>query len=225
MQMKCVAIDNEPWALELIKKYVSKIPFLELLQTSADPVEAIEYLQNNQVDLLFVDVNIPKAIELLGSLINKPITIFVSAYKKYALEGFDFGALDYLLKPVDFERFSVATKRAIELFKYKQYAKHDDEDCLFVRAAHKTIRIQLNEIEYIEAMVDYIRLHLVNEKPILTLMSLKSIMEKLPADKFRRIHRSYVVPVSQIREVQNKKVILFSSIELPVSGNWRLLIG
>jgi two-component system LytT family response regulator len=219
MQMKCIAIDNEPWALELIKKYVSKIPFLQMLQTLADPAEAIEYLQNNQVDLLFIDINVPKSIELLGSLINKPITIFISAYKKYALKGFEFGALDYLLKPVDFERFSIATGRAIELYKYMQNSKHNDEDSLFVRAGHKTIRIQLNEIEYIEGMVDYIRIHIANEKPVLTLMSLKSILEKLPAEKFRRIHRSYIVAVSQIKELQNKKVLLFSLKELPISSS------
>jgi len=218
--MKCVAIDSEPWALELIKKYVSKIPFLNLLQTLADPAEAIEYLKKNQVDLLFIDINIPTSIELLGSLINKPITIFITAYKKYALKGFEFGALDYLLKPIDFERFSIATGRAIELYKYMQYAKHNDEDCLFVRSAHKTIRIQLNEIEYIEGVVDYIRIHITNEKPVLTLMSLKSIIKKLPADKFRRIHRSYIVAVSQIKELQNKKVLLFSSKELPISSSY-----
>ena len=97
MQIKCVAIDNEPWALELIKKYVSKIPFLKLLQTLGDPAEAVEFLQNNQVDLLFIDMNIPKAVELLGSMINKPITIFISAYKKYAL----------IMKKIDISKFSI----------------------------------------------------------------------------------------------------------------------
>ena len=220
MQIKCVAIDNEPWALELIKKYVSKIPFLKLLQTLGDPAEAVEFLQNNQVDLLFIDMNIPKAVELLGSMINKPITIFISAYKKYALKGFEFGALDYLLKPLDFERFSIATGRAIELYKYMQSSKYNEEDCLFVRSAHKTIRISLNEIEYIEGKVDYISIHLINDKPVLTLMSLKSIIEKLPAEKFRRIHRSYIVAVSQIKELQNKKLVLFSSKELPISSSY-----
>jgi DNA-binding LytR/AlgR family response regulator len=153
-------------------------------------------------------------------MINKPITIFISAYKKYALEGFEFGALDYLLKPLDFERFSIATGRAIELYKYMQSSKYNEEDCLFVRATHKTIRILLNEIEYIEGKVDYISIHLINDKPVLTLMSLKSIIEKLPAEKFRRIHRSYIVAVSQIKELQNKKLVLFSSKELPISSSY-----
>jgi two-component system LytT family response regulator len=220
MQLKCIVIDDEPWAFELIKKYVSKIPFLKLMQPLYDIREADEFLQNNQVDLLFIDINIPTSIDLLDSLINKPITIFITAYKKYALKGFEFGVLDYLLKPLDFERFSKAAGRAIELYKYKQYSKHIDEDYLFVHSGYKMIKIQLNEIEYIEGFVDYIRIHIVNEKPVLTLMTLKSIIEKLPAEKFRRIHRSYIVAISQIKELQNKKLLLFSLKELPISSSY-----
>jgi DNA-binding LytR/AlgR family response regulator len=213
-------IDDEPWAFELIKKYVSKIPFLKLVQTLYDTEEANEFLKNNQVDLLFIDINIPSGIDLLNSLIHKPITIFTTAYKKYALKGFEFGALDYLLKPLDFERFSKAAARAAELYKFMQYSKHVDDEYLFVRSGYKTIRIQLNEIEYIEGFVDYIKIHIVNENPVLTLMTLKSIIEKLPVEKFKRIHRSYIVAMAQIKELQNKKLLLFSLKELPISGSY-----
>jgi two-component system, LytTR family, response regulator len=220
MQLKCIVIDDEPWAFELIKKYVSKIPFLKLAQTLCDIKEANEFLQSNQVDLLFIDVNIPTGIDLLSSLVNKPITIFTTAYKKYALKGFEFGALDYLLKPLDFERFSKAAGRAFELYKYMQYSKHSDADYMFVRSGYKMVKIQLNEIEYIEGFVDYIRIHIINDKPVLTLMTLKCMIEKLPSDKFKRIHRSYIVPISQIKELQNKKLLLFSLKELPISGSY-----
>jgi two-component system LytT family response regulator len=220
MELKCVVIDDEPWAFELIKKYVSKIPFLKLVQTLYDSEEATEFLKNNQADLLFIDINIPTAVDLLSSLINKPITIFTTAYKKYALKGFEFGALDYLLKPLDFDRFSKAADRAIELYKFMQYSKHVDEDYLFVRSGYKLIKIQLSEIEYIEGFVDYIRIHIINDKPVLTLMTLKSIIAKLPSEKFKRIHRSYIVAISQIKELQNKKLLLASLKELPISSSY-----
>jgi two-component system LytT family response regulator len=220
MQLKCIAIDNEQWALDLIRKYVSKIPSLQLVQTMRDPEEAGEFLKNNHIDLLFIDVNIPKGIELVGSMITRPITIFTTAYKKYALKGFEFGVLDYLLKPLDFDRFCKATGRAIQLFKYIQHSKYREDEWLSVRSERQTIRIPLDEIEYIEGLVDYIRIHMVNDKPVLTLTSLKSILQKLPAEKFRRIHRSYIVAVSKIKAVQNKKLLLFSSIELPISDSY-----
>ena len=220
MQIKCVAIDNDPWALELIKKYVSKIPFLKLLQTLTDPAEAREFFQKNDVDLLFIDINIPAGIELLGSLIKMPITIFTSSYKKYAFKGFEFGAIYYLLKPVDFERFSKATGRAIEMYNYKQQSKYHEEELLTVRAAHKIVKIHMNDIEYIEGFVDYIRIHLTNDQPLLTLMTLKSVMDKLPPDKFKRIHRSYIVAVSKIKSLQNKKLVLFSFKVLPISRSY-----
>jgi two-component system LytT family response regulator len=221
MQLKCVAIDNEVWALELIKKYVSKIPSLLLVQTLYDPVAAGEFLQNNPVDLLFIDINIPASIGVLHSLKNKPITILTTAYKKYALKGFELGVIDYLLKPIDFERFSNAVGRAIEFYRLRQYSKHRDEDYLIVRSGYGKIRIELYEIEYIEGFVDYIRIHRTNERPVLTKMTLKSILEKLPPEKFRRIHRSYIVGISQVKAIQNKKVLLFSLKELPISDRYQ----
>ena len=208
MLLKCIAIDNEIWALELIKKYVSKIPSLLLIQTLYDPVVAGEFLKNNLVDLLFIDINIPASIGVLHSLKNKPITIFTTAYEKYALKGFELGVIDYLLKPIDFERFSNAVSRAIELYMFRQYSKHRDEDFLIVRSGHGRIRIELYEIEYIEGFVDYIRIHRANEQPLITKMTLKAMMEKLPPEKFKRIHRSYIVAVSRIKAIQNKKSVV-----------------
>lgn len=220
MHLKCVVIDDEPAALELIKKYVGKIPLLKVVKILCDPAEAKDFLKNNQIDLLFIDINIPASLEFLSSLIKKPITIVTTAYKKYALKGFEFGALDYLLKPIEFERFSAAAGRAIELHNFMQVSKYADHDYLFIRSGYKTIKIQLGEIEYIEGFVDYIKIHLLNDSPVLSLTSLKAILEKIPAEKFRRIHRSYIVAVSQIKQLQNKKVMLYSTKELPISDSY-----
>ena len=183
MHLNCVVIDDEPNALALIKKYVSKIPFLNLTQSLSDAGEAKSFLENNPVDLLFADIKMFTGANLLDSLVYKPIIIFISAYKKYALKGFDLGALDYLLKPLDFERFSTAASRAIDLFTSIQSSKQDEENYLFVRSGHKTVRIELNQIEYIEGFVNYIRIHLVNDRPVLSLTTLKSILQKLPPGK------------------------------------------
>jgi DNA-binding LytR/AlgR family response regulator len=217
MQLRCVVIDDEPWALELLKKYVGKIPFLKIVHTLCDPSHAIQFLKD--IDLLFIDINIPSSIDLLSSMTIKPITIFTTAYKKYALKGFEIGALDYLLKPLDFERFNAAVRRAIELFEIRQYSKQAERQFLFVRSGNKSVRIQLDEIEFIEACVNYIRIHRIHDDPVLTLTSLREISKKIPAEKFQRIHRSYIVAISQIKELRNRKVLMNSLMELPVSNS------
>jgi two-component system, LytTR family, response regulator len=214
MLLKCAIIELE--GLERIKKYVSKIPLLKVVKILFDPWEAENFLKNNEIDLVFIDVNLTSGLHFLHALIIKPIIIVTTAYKKYALQGIDFGVLDYLVKPFEFERFSTAAVRAIELHRFIESSKSAAKDCLFVRSGYKTFRILLNEIEYIEGFVDYIRIHLVNAKPVLTLSSLKSILYKIPNDKFRQIHRSYIVAISQIKELENRKVLLYSLKHLPI---------
>jgi two-component system, LytTR family, response regulator len=220
MLLKCMVIDNEPEALERMKRYVGKIPLLKVVKILYDPGEAEDFLKNNEIDLVFIDINLTRGLHFLHSLIIKPITIITTAYKKYALQGFDFGALDYLVKPIEFERFSTAAGRAIELHRVMQGFRYANKDCLFIRSGYKTLRILLNEIEYIEGFVDYIRIHLINSSPVLSLSSLKSILSKIPGDKFRRIHRSYIVAISQIKELGNKKVLLYSLKELPIGESF-----
>jgi two-component system, LytTR family, response regulator len=218
MQLRCVVIDDEPWALELMKKYVGKIPFLKLVHTLCDPSTAIDFLKD--IDLVFIDINIPSSIDLLSSMTIKPMMIFITAYKKYALRGFEIGAIDYLLKPLDFGRFNTAVRRALELFETRQYSKQAEQQFLFVRSENKTVRIQLNEIEFIEARVNYIMIHRIHDDPVLTPTSLREISKKIPAENFQRIHRSYIVAISQIKELQNKKVLMNSMTELPVSHSY-----
>jgi DNA-binding LytR/AlgR family response regulator len=156
-------------------------------------------------------------IELVKSLKNKPLIIFTTAYKKFAYEGFELEAVDYLLKPIDFERFKKAALKAVEFDQYRSQGKETINESFFVRSEYRMVRILFDEIDYIESLEDYIKIHIANAKPILTLMTLKAVVEKLPADKFIRIHRSYIIPFNKIKSVINKKMLLSSGIALPIS--------
>lgn len=198
MSLRCIAIDDEPLALELISEYAARIPELQLLQTFEDAISGGEFLRAHGVDLLFIDINMPDitGIELVRSLQHKPAIIFTTAYKKFAYEGFELEAVDYLLKPFSFDRFSKSVQRAL-MFRDMQQPQADD--ALFVRAEYRMVRIEMEKILYIEGLEDYIKIHIENEKPLLTLMTLKAVLEKLPADKFMRIHRSYIIPAKRVR--------------------------
>jgi DNA-binding LytR/AlgR family response regulator len=222
-RLKCVAIDDEPLALRLIAKYVLQFPELQLVQTFEDAISGVEYLKQGTTDLLFVDINMPdvSGIELVRSLEKRPLIIFITAYKNFAFEGFELEALDYILKPIEAGRFAQAVEKAIEYYKYKNAsAGEKSDDNLFVYSEYRMIKINLDDIEYIESMEDYIKIHVLNNKTILTLMPLKKVLEKLPADKFQRIHRSFVVAVDKIKSIHNRKVHL-SDIELPVSESYK----
>lgn len=219
--LKCIAIDDEPLALKLISGYVARIPALQLVQTFEDAISGAEYLRNNPAHLLFIDINMPDitGIDLVRSLQVKPMVIFTTAYKNFALEGFELEAIDYLLKPIDFTRFAKAVDKALEYYNYKHKAPASPPDeSIYVYSEYRMVKINVNDIEYVESMEDYVKIHLPGTKPVLTLMPLKKLLEKLPADKFRRIHRSYAVAINKIKAIQNRKVYL-ADAELPVSDS------
>jgi two-component system, LytTR family, response regulator len=220
--LKCIAIDDEPPALVVIREYIARVPGIELAQTFDDAVSGAEYLRNTAVDLLFLDINMPDitGLDLARSLQEKPMIIFTTAYKKFAFEGFELDAVDYLLKPISFDRFSKAVSKAIDYHNYRNKPVDTEDEYLFVYSEYRMIKIPLSDIEYIESLEDYIRIHLTNSKPILTLMTLKGVLEKLPATRFSRIHRSYVVATAKVQSIQNKKVRLQSQTELPVSDSY-----
>lgn len=222
MQLKCVAIDDEPLALELLKEYISHFPQLKIVYAFDDAISAVELLRNTKVDLLFIDIHMPDitGIDLVRALQQKPLIIFTTAHKQFAIEGFELNAVDYLLKPINFDRFTRAVNKAIDYHKYKNTAAQEENDCLFVHSEYRLIKIPLSDIEYIESLEDYIKIHLVNARPVLTLMSMKKVLEKLPADKFQRIHRSYIVSVGKVNAIQNRKAQLASATELPISDSY-----
>ena len=199
-----------------------QFPQLELIQTFDDAISGGEFLRNTKIDLLFADINMPDitGLDLVRALDERPMIIFTTAHKKFAHEGFELDAIDYLLKPVTFERFSKAVRKAIDYYNYKARTVNEATDNLFVYSEYRMIKIDVNEIEYIESLEDYIRIHVVNSKSVLTLMPLKKVLEKLPQDKFRRIHRSYVVAIDKVTSVQNRKAKLTSSQELPISNTY-----
>lgn len=222
MNIKCIAVDDEPLALQLISGYVSRFPSLNLIQTFEDAIAAAEFLRHNTIDLLFIDINMPdiNGIDLVKALENKPMVIFTTAYKNFAFEGFELEAIDYLLKPIDIKRFTKAIEKALDFYKYKHPANEDTyQESLYVYAEYKMVKVNLKEVEYIESMEDYIKIHTGAPKPVMTLMPLKKVLEKLPPDSFKRIHRSYIINVNKIKSIQNRKVQL-DTIQLPVSDTY-----
>ncbi|KAA6439624.1 response regulator transcription factor [Dyadobacter flavalbus] len=221
--MKCIAIDDEPLALNILRKYIAKFPALDLQQTFDDAVEGALYLKTHAVDLLFIDIHMPdlSGLEIVSRLENRPMVIFTTAHKNFAHEGFELEAVDYLLKPIGLERFEKAVSKALEQFQYRKSQQTQETEAIVVRSEYKMVKIDLKDIEYIEGMEDYIKIHLLNARhPILTLMSLKGILEILPQNRFSRIHRSYIVPDALVKSIQNRKVRLATEQELPVSDSY-----
>ena len=221
MQIKCIAVDDEPLALELMRQYIAQFSSLQLVQTFSDAIAAAAFLRTNSIDLLFVDINMPDitGIDLVRSLEKKPLIIFTTAYRQFAVEGFELEVLYYLLKPVELERFTRAVNKAIDYYRYKKTTSAKSPGALFVRSEYQLVKIDFNEIEYIESLEDYLKIHRTHGRPVMTLMTLKALLEKLPPDQFKRIHRSYVIPLAKVKSVVNRKVRL-TSVELPISDSY-----
>ena len=227
--IRCIAIDDEALALDLIEDNIRKVPFLELVKRCKSAFEAMELLQNEKIDILFLDIQMPDitGIQFLKSLQNKPLVIFTTAYEKYALEGFELDVIDYLLKPFSFDRFLKAVTKARDYLHLKEAATSQETtnenkstaDFIFVKADYKLVKIDFNEILYIEGLKDYIKIY-TGGKPVLTLMSLKSLEEKLPPEDFVRVHRSYIVAVKKIQFIQ-RNFIHIGDKEIPISNNYK----
>lgn len=226
--MKCIIIDDEPLALELLEDFVSKIPNLELVSACSNAIEAVSILQNNKIDLIFLDIEMPEftGIEFIKSLDVKPLFIFTTAYSHYAVEGFNLNAVDYLVKPIPFHRFLKAINRAQELFLLKKSENSSsiktlgNPDFIFVKSDYENIKLNFADIKYFEGLKDYIKIFSTSHKPILTLSNFKKIEEKLPKDLFIRVHRSYIVSLKYINSVQRNR-ILIDGVRIPVGQNYK----
>lgn len=215
--INCIAIDDEPLALTIIEEFCSKIPFLKLQKTFTDTSEAAKYLRKFPVDLVFLDIQMP---DMLGTEFYKlhakdKMVIFTTAFTEYAVEGFDLNAVDYLLKPIDHNRFLQAANKAQDYFTYLHQSENKAHKYLYVRSEYSLVKIAFSEILYIETLDDYLKIHLQDKKPVLTKMNLKNIMAKLNAQDFVRPHRSYIIPLDQIESVRGKTVHL-PSIDIPI---------
>lgn len=223
--INCIAIDDEPLALELLEDNISKLPYLKLVGSYDNAIDAMNALQHQQVDLVFLDIQMPglTGLQLIQSLTVKPMFILVTAYEKYALEGFNLEVTDYLVKPVSLERFIKACNKAKELFDLKQQTANTKTApaYFFVNVEYSMVKVNHEDIVYIEGLKDYIKIHLHSTtKPIVTRMPMKTVEEQLPADKFIRIHKSYIVSVAFITAVR-KSSLFINELELPVSDNYK----
>jgi two-component system, LytTR family, response regulator len=222
--MKCIAVDDEPLALALLQDNIRQVPSLELVATCSTPIEALAILNKQEVDLIFLDIQMPglTGLQLLQSLTVKPMVILITAYEKYALEGYTLDVIDYLVKPVPFERFLKACNKAIDFYKLKngQAETQPWPDYFFVHAEYGLTKIVFSEIQMIEGLKDYLKIHLGETKPLVIRMSLKTIEEKLPPGKFFRIHKSYIVALSQITSIRRNSVFL-GDLELPLSDLYK----
>ncbi len=215
LKITCVIVDDEPMALNLVESYVEKTPFLELKNKCNSAIEAMEFLKTNPVDLLFLDIQMPDltGIEFSKMLPKDTRIIFTTAFDQYALEGFKVDALDYLLKPFDYAEFLAAANKAsawFTLLKGKQKTVLlDEKEFLFVKSEYKQLRIKLADVLYFEGLKDYIKIWLKdNPKPILTLMSLKSLEEELPESQFMRVHRSFIVSLKNVETIERSQIII-----------------
>jgi len=226
--INCIAIDDEPLALELLEDNISKLPFLKLVGSYDSALEAMKAIEEQKPDLIFLDIQMPglTGLQFIQSLTIKPMIILVTAYEKYALEGFNLEVTDYLVKPVSLERFIKACNKAKELHDLKQLqtgaAAAIKPGYFFVNVEYSLVKVVTDDIVYIEGLKDYIKIHLHSSptKPVITRMPMKTIEEQLPADKFVRIHKSYIVSIAFISAIRKTSVFI-SNIELPVSDNYR----
>lgn len=215
LKISCVVVDDEPMALNLVGNYVEKTPFLDLKNKFSSAIEAMEFIKTNPVDLLFLDIQMPDltGIEFSKMLPKETRFIFTTAFDQYALEGFKVEALDYLLKPFDYAEFLTAANKAYTWFELtkgkKQAVVSDEKEFLFVKSEYKQLRIKLADVLYFESLKDYIKIWLKNDpKPILTLMSLKSLEEELPETRFMRVHRSFIVSLKNVEVIERSQIII-----------------
>ncbi len=225
MTIKCVAIDDEPLGLQQISGYIHKTPFLELVAECKNAFEALDYLENHQADVLFVDINMPdlNGLNFVKSLETKPLVVFTTAYSEYALEGFKVDATDYLLKPINYSEFLKAANKVQKQMQLSPTSKENVEsnnEYLFIKSEYKLVRINFNSIKYIEGMKEYVRIHLENEKPVMSLLSMKALEARLPADKFMRVHRSFIVNLDKVSTIERFRII-FDKVYIPVSDQYK----
>lgn len=217
--IRCIAIDDEPLALQLINEYCGKISFLKLEKIFTNTDEAKTYLQHNNIDLLFLDIQMPdiNGMQFYKNLTEKPPVIFTTAYKDFAAEGFNVDAVDYLLKPFEYDRFLKACYKANEYLEFLS-SQELQLNSIFVKVNYEIMKINLKDIELIEALDDYIKIF-IKPNPVLTLMTLKSIQEKLPARDFVRVHRSFIVPLSRIEKFSKTKLWIAGK-EIPIGSSY-----
>ena len=227
--IRCLAIDDEPLALQQLVSYINKVPFLELAAQCRSAIEARQFLENDTVDAIFCDINMPdlNGMEFVKALMAPPLVVFTTAYSEYAVEGFKVNAVDYLLKPFGLQEFQRAANRLKERMEGAAMAaentpaKETEDDTLFLKTDYRIVKVSISDIRYVEAMSEYLKVWLEGQsKPIITLLSMKKMEERLP-DTFMRIHRSYIINLTKIQEVNKNRVIMDADTYLPIGEMYK----
>jgi two-component system LytT family response regulator len=227
MKIRCIAIDDEPLALKQISAYIRKTPFLELSAECHSAVEALDILHANNIQLMFIDINMPdlNGMDFVKSLNVKPLIVFTTAYSEYAVEGFKVDATDYLLKPISYSNFLKAANKAKKIIDGEKQSEEGrvkaTPEHLFVKSEYKLIRIALADIKYIESSHEYVVLHMISGAPVKTMVSMKSIEDHLPSDQFMRVHRSFIVNLSKITVVERSRIIFDGKVYIPVGDQYK----
>jgi len=237
--IRCLAIDDEPLALEQLKKYIAKIPYLELKDACMSALAASKVLAEQPIDAIFVDINMPdlNGMDFVKSLLTPPLVVFTTAYSEYAIEGYKVNAVDYLLKPFGLDDFQRAANKVLRQYQllhpsqptpgstpqpFRGSTQNEEEsDVLFVKSEFRMIRIDIKQIRYVEAMSEYLRLFMEGEtKPIIALLSMKKLEERLPS-YFMRVHRSYLVNLQKIQQIERGRIIMDKNTYIPVSESYK----
>ena len=221
MKLTCLIIDDEPVARKGLEEYVNEIEFLQLVAQCENPVKASRYLSEQNIDLIFLDIHMPKVsgIEFLKSLRNPPLVIFTTAYSDYALEGYSLDVVDYLMKPITFERFLKAAQKAFEVFQMKKLAADHKPhgDYFFVKCESKLEKVNYAEVRFVESMQNYVIIHTATRK-LITYMTLSSLENQLPKDQFLKVHKSYIVSIGAIKAIDGNEILIGDS-RIPISRN------
>jgi len=227
--MNCIAIDDEPLALDIISEFCSRISYVNLIGTFTNPLDAANLLNSIEIDLIFLDIHMPhiNGLDFLKSLYSPPLIIFTTAYKEHAFQGFDYDAVDYLIKPFASDRFTKAVNKAHQLIQLKKSGAVVQEDKLsgssgfiMVKVEYSTIRLNLDDILYIEGLKDYVKIYTTG-KLILTKTTMKNITDKLPADRFLRVHKSFIVSVGKIDMIENNRIVIGKE-RIPIGESYKI---
>ena len=226
--IRCLAIDDEPLALKQLSSYISKIQYFELVKSCNSAIKARELLDVEHIDAIFIDINMPdlNGLEFVKSLAEPPLIVFTTAYSDYAIEGYKVDAVDYLLKPFGFEEFKTAAEKVKQRFDLMNtptdVAVPPADDAIFLKTDYKIVRVSLSDIRYIEAMSEYLRIYSdAIPRPIVVLLSMKKMEERLPANTFMRIHRSYIINLNKIIEVSKNHVVMSQDASLPIGDLYK----
>jgi len=227
--MRCLLVDDEPLALDLLEDNLKHVNYIQVAGRCRTAGEALMLLQSEQIDLLFCDIQMPglNGLQLVKSLAKKPMVIFITAYEKFAIEGFELDVIDYLVKPVPLERFLRACQKAYTIFEFSKGIEEKaflKKNYFFIHVEYNLVKISFDHIEYIEGLKDYVKINLVNQqKPVLSRTSIKALELRLPPDSFFRIHKSYLVNVDFVTQIRRGKIKTINA-ELPLSDNYRDII-